>query len=255
MALDIFGGLLGQQQKPNLTTLDPSQVLSGVSGQVPAINNINQQFGTGTANTARSVEDILYPGMGNLQSATTKSIADELGLGGNLPQDVKQQVMQGALAGNVSSGFNLGPGGRGMVARDLGLTGLQLQNQRQQNAANWVTSQNPTGTSLSISHAMDPNSVAGMFAQQNAQQNQIAQNNAAIDSANSSAIWSSLAKYAGMAMGAAAGNPMALMGAAGGGAPAAGSNINFGGTKFGGGSIADNFGLDPNSYNLQLQPS
>jgi hypothetical protein len=58
-----------------------------------------------------------------------------------------------------------------------------------------------------------------------------------------------------MAMGAAAGNPMALMGAAGGGAPAAGSNINFGGTKFGGGSIADNFGLDPNSYNLQLQPS
>ena len=68
-----------------------------------------------------------------LQAAIEKARA-ELGLGGQLDVETKNQVMRAGLAksGAVSGGLGLG---RDITARDLGLTSLGLQQQRLQNAA------------------------------------------------------------------------------------------------------------------------
>ena len=68
-----------------------------------------------------------------LRDAIAKA-RDDLALGGQLPQDVRNLVMRGALArsGSVSGGLNLG---RDLGVRDLGLTSLDLENRRLQNAA------------------------------------------------------------------------------------------------------------------------
>lgn len=69
-----------------------------------------------------------------LQAAIAKAKSN-LALGGRLPQDVQNSVTRNALenAGTVAPG-TLGMG-RDLVARDLGLTSLNLENQRIQQAA------------------------------------------------------------------------------------------------------------------------
>lgn len=68
-----------------------------------------------------------------LRDAIAKARSD-LALGGQLPQEVRNLVMRQALAksGSVSGGLNLG---RDLGVRDLGLTSLDLENRRLQNAA------------------------------------------------------------------------------------------------------------------------
>lgn len=80
------------------------------------------------------------PGAQQYDSALTRraveAAAADLALGGELPQDVRNLVArQGfAKAGTVAPGSGLGLG-RDIVARDLGLTSLDLRNRRLQNAA------------------------------------------------------------------------------------------------------------------------
>lgn len=70
-----------------------------------------------------------------LTRAAVERAQADLALGGELPQDVRNLVARQGLAksGSVTGGLGLG---RDIVARDLGLTSLQLQQQRLQNAAN-----------------------------------------------------------------------------------------------------------------------
>jgi len=73
----------------------------------------------------------------------------QLALGGRLDQETQNQIMR---AGASASGQMGGPGGglglgRDISARDLGLTSLQLQNQRMQNAANIGSTQQNYGLS------------------------------------------------------------------------------------------------------------
>lgn len=71
----------------------------------------------------------------------------QLNLGGTLDQETQNQIMR---AGASKSGSMAGPGGglgmgRDISARDLGLTSLQLQNQRMQNAASIGSTQQNYG--------------------------------------------------------------------------------------------------------------
>lgn len=73
----------------------------------------------------------------------------QLNLGGTLDQETQNQIMR---AGAAKSGQLAGPGGglglgRDISARDLGLTSLQLQNQRIQNAASIGSTQQNYGLS------------------------------------------------------------------------------------------------------------
>lgn len=74
-----------------------------------------------------------YKGSELFQSAADKILAD-LNLGGKLDAETQAAVTRGALQGAGASGILGSQAGRGLVARDLGLTSLQLQQARQQAA-------------------------------------------------------------------------------------------------------------------------
>lgn len=80
------------------------------------------------------------PGAQQYDSALTRAAVEQaaadLALGGELPQDVRNLVARRSLAnaGTVARGGGLQLG-RDLVARDLGLTSLDLRNRRLQNAA------------------------------------------------------------------------------------------------------------------------
>lgn len=74
-----------------------------------------------------------YTGSATFRSAADSILAD-LGLGGQLDADTQSAVMRGALAGAGRAGIVGSEAGRGLVARDLGLTSMQVRNARQQAA-------------------------------------------------------------------------------------------------------------------------
>jgi hypothetical protein len=69
-----------------------------------------------------------------LTRQAVQAAADQLALGGQLPQDVRNLVARGALArsGQVTGGLSLG---RDLTTRDLGITSLDLQRARIAQAA------------------------------------------------------------------------------------------------------------------------
>lgn len=78
--------------------------------------------------------DVAGPTESALLNAAANRAQSELGLGAALPQDVRNEIMRAAAArsGTVSDGLGLG---RDISARDLGLSSLQLLQQRLQNAS------------------------------------------------------------------------------------------------------------------------
>jgi hypothetical protein len=119
-------------------------------GQAAAREAATQQFlrqidptGSYAQQREKAVADLLgftaggamptYKGSELFQSAADRILAD-LNLGGQLSADTQSAVVRGALQGAGGAGVLGSEAGRGLVARDLGLTSLQLQ-QARQNAA------------------------------------------------------------------------------------------------------------------------
>ncbi len=103
--------------------------------------NLLAQFGGGAqARRAQAMESLLgfqpasatptYEGSPLFKQATDR-IAAELALGGKLDPETQAAVVRGALSGAGRSGIIGSQAGRGLTARDLGLTSLQLQQARQ----------------------------------------------------------------------------------------------------------------------------
>lgn len=108
-------------------------------------NFLDQLSPTGTAAQQRqaaleralgftpTTPDITYGGNALAQSAADSILAD-LALGGSLDPETQAAVVRAGLATTGRSGILGSNAGRGLVARDLGLTSLQLK-QARQNAA------------------------------------------------------------------------------------------------------------------------
>lgn len=136
---DAFDAITGQQSVPQQTIIPTDQLLQqgyGMLGSTvaPGLVAFNQALAPGLTNVQLGVTNQIDPSiLANLRGGN-KSILDQLNLGGALPEDLQNQVITNALEGAAASGFGVGVGGRGLVARDLGLTGLDLIRQRQQDA-------------------------------------------------------------------------------------------------------------------------
>jgi len=70
----------------------------------------------------------------SLLAESADSILKQLSLGGSLSAETQNAVVRGALSKGGAAGMAGSMSGRGLVARDLGLTSLALQQQRQQQA-------------------------------------------------------------------------------------------------------------------------
>jgi hypothetical protein len=115
----------------------PSQ---GIQGQLPGaytpgsapVSAANQELlARVSAQAGKPLEGASYDSA--LTRAAIAKAQSDLALGGMLPQDVRNLIARQGLAksGTVSQGLGLG---RDIVARDLGLTSLQLENARLQQA-------------------------------------------------------------------------------------------------------------------------
>lgn len=135
---DVFDAFTGQQAVPQQTIIPTNELMSQTYGALtaaaPGVIAYNQALAPGLTDVQLGVTNQLDPNiLANLRGANA-SILDQLNLGSSLPADLQNQVITNALEGAAASGFGVGVGGRGLVARDLGLTSLDLIRQRQQDA-------------------------------------------------------------------------------------------------------------------------
>lgn len=117
------------------------------------------------ATDSLALERSLQPGVADTRATLQQSIADQLKQGGNLPPDVANQVERAARVSSGTSG-SLGGSSVPLTAQLLGVSALGLLNQRQQNASNLLAA-NPLPAA-----GLDPGTLAGLEAQNNAAQNQ-----------------------------------------------------------------------------------
>lgn len=142
---DVFDAFTGQQSTPQQTIIGTNDLL-GQTGQLltsqiaPQTIAYNQMLAPALTDVQLGVERQYNPYAFDLRSSTTKSILDNLGLGTSLPPEIQDLVVKNALEGSAASGFGVSQGGRGLVARDLGLTGLDLARSRRQEALGAVNS-------------------------------------------------------------------------------------------------------------------
>lgn len=142
---DIFDAVTGQQATPQQTIIPTNELLgqsySTLNSTVaPGLLAWNQALAPGLTDVQLGVANQLDPSiLANFRGAN-KSILDQLNLGGTLGEELQNDVITNALEGNAASGFGVGVGGRGLVARDLGLTSLDLLRRRQQDALGAGTS-------------------------------------------------------------------------------------------------------------------
>lgn len=126
--------IFGQQELPEYQQVSSADLLGRAQQLLPQIGSFNQAIAQQQLGMVPFENQIRAARFGSainpLQEAYTSNVLSNLNLGGQLPQDVQQQAIQGALQGAAASGFGLSPGGRALVARDLGLTSLDLGRQR-----------------------------------------------------------------------------------------------------------------------------
>lgn len=161
---DIFSAFTGQQSVPQQTIIPTGDLLNQTYGALtaaaPGVIAYNQALAPGLMDVQLGVERQFDPNVANLRAATSKSIIDELGLGTQLPPDLQERVVRQALEGNAASGFGVGPGGRGLVAADLGLTGMDIASRRRAEAQGYVQNAPLPGSLYTPQGLMDAGAVA-----------------------------------------------------------------------------------------------
>lgn len=232
---DLFDAVTGQQAVPQQTIIPTSDLLSQTYGTMagtvaPGVLAYNRALAPGLTDIQLGVERQYDPNIATLRGATTKSILDELNLGGGLGQELQEQVVRNALEGATASGFGspvgLSAGGRGLVARDLGITSLDLARARRGEALQAVRSSPALSSLYQPGGEISPGEVAGSIQGVQAAQDEFANLKEDIRRKNFSSLISTGFKIIGGVVGGIYGGPAgAKMGSDAGGAVIQGSGV------------------------------
>lgn len=205
---DIFGALTGQQEAAPYTTPDIGQLLQQSAGQSAAANlAYNRAVAPGLFDLQLQLENKYDPNIQGLRAASSKAVADELALGSSLPAEIQQLVTQNALQSAAGSGFGLSRGGRSIVAKDLGLTGLDLARSRRGEAAGYVQRSPRLNELYQPLTAFSPTGVMGENLNQANIENQRAAEDFYREEGNKISMFNTFGRVAGGALGGAFGGP------------------------------------------------
>lgn len=138
---DIVAGLL--QGKPNLPAFKPINVqneqqtaIAGNQAVTPGLEQWASGINQFNQNQLTQMLNQSIPMYQQLKGQTSNLISQELS--GQVPTDVSQQVQNSAAARAIGGGYG-GSGAHGdLVARDLGLTSLNLTQQGINSAQQWM---------------------------------------------------------------------------------------------------------------------
>ena len=157
----LLGGLFGGK-KPKVPELKPidfaSEQRQAIQQNIAALQPATELAQKTTAAEQSQLETQLrraIPGYDQLVSQAGQNIAASLR--GEISPEVSAQVQRSTAGRALSGGFGAGSGfGRALTARDLGLTGMQIQNQGLAQAQNFIQQQRAFGM-------VQPFSVSSMF--------------------------------------------------------------------------------------------
>lgn len=157
----LFGGLFGGK-KPKVPELKPidfaGEQQRAIQQNIAALEPATELARKTTEAEQTQLEAQLrraIPGYDQMLQQASKNIG--AALRGEITPEVSSQVQRSTAARALAGGFGGGTGmGRALTARDLGLTGLQLQNQGLAQAQNFIQQQRAFGM-------VQPFSVSSMF--------------------------------------------------------------------------------------------
>lgn len=157
----LFGGLFGGK-KPKIPELKPidfaKEQQQAIQQNIASLEPATELARKTTAAEQSQLETQLrraIPGYDQLVSQAGQNIAASLR--GEISPEVSAQVQRSTAGRALSGGFGAGSGfGRALTARDLGLTGMQIQNQGLAQAQNFIQQQRAFGM-------VQPFSVSSMF--------------------------------------------------------------------------------------------
>ena len=157
----LLGGLFGGK-KPKVPELKPidfaAEQRQAIQQNIAALQPATELAQKTTAAEQSQLETQLrraIPGYDQLVSQAGQNIAASLR--GEISPEVSAQVQRSTAGRALSGGFGAGSGfGRALTARDLGLTGMQIQNQGLAQAKNFIQQQRAFGM-------VQPFSVSSMF--------------------------------------------------------------------------------------------
>ena len=157
----LLGGLFGGK-KPKVPELKPidfaKEQQQAIQQNIASLESATDLAKRTTAAEQSQLETQLrraIPGYDQLVSQAGQNIATSLR--GEISPEVSAQVQRSTAGRALSGGFGAGSGfGRALTARDLGLTGMQIQNQGLAQAQNFIQQQRAFGM-------VQPFSVSSMF--------------------------------------------------------------------------------------------
>ena len=157
----LLGGLFGGK-KPKVPELKPidfaKEQQQAIQQNIASLESATDLAKRTTAAEQSQLEAQLrraIPGYDQLVSQAGQNIAASLR--GEISPEVSAQVQRSTAGRALSGGFGAGSGfGRALTARDLGLTGMQIQNQGLAQAQNFIQQQRAFGM-------VQPFSVSSMF--------------------------------------------------------------------------------------------
>lgn len=143
-AAGVLGSLFGSGSKPNLppylavdTTQEQANAISGNARNLPAAQQLASQVNTFNYDQLQAMLGKSIPGFSQIQQQTSDIISSQLK--GEIPKDVQDAIQNNAASKAVAGGY-AGTGIHGnLVARDLGLTSLDLTNKAVDSAERWMS--------------------------------------------------------------------------------------------------------------------
>ena len=171
----LLGGLFGGK-KPKVPELKPidfaKEQQQAIQQNIAALQPATELAQKTTAAEQSQLETQLrraIPGYDQLVQQAGANIG--AALRGEISPEVSAQVQRSTAGRALSGGFGAGSGfGRALTARDLGLTGMQIQNQGLAQAQNFIQQQRTFGM-------VQPFSVSSMFISPSQRINALAQQN------------------------------------------------------------------------------
>jgi hypothetical protein len=175
-ASSLIGGLLSKGSKPKVPAFKPidfeAEQKQAIQQNIAALQPATELAQKTTAAEQSQLESQLrraIPGYDQLISQAGSNIG--AALRGEISPEVSAQVQRSTAGRALSGGFGAGSGfGRALTARDLGLTGMQIQNQGLAQAQNFIQQQRSFGM-------VQPFSVSSMFITPSQRINALAQQN------------------------------------------------------------------------------
>jgi len=136
-----FEQLVGSKPNvPNLPTLnlqeEAKKAIGANTENLPAAEALTSATNLFTRQQITDMLNASVPGFSGMADTAGKNI--EALLQGEIPQDVKDAISRSDAASSLTGGFGGTEASRNLVARDLGLTSLQLTSQGLSSAESWT---------------------------------------------------------------------------------------------------------------------